>query len=373
MKLREEFVLKALEPRANVAELCREFGISRKTAYKWIRRFRNHGIAALSDASRRPHSSPLRTTADIVVEVIRLRREHPRWGPKKLRVVLQRRGVDPVPSIRTVARVLDRAGEIRRRRPSPPEGATPSGAPRVDCEAPNDVWSIDFKGWWRTRDGQRCEPLTVRDAFSRYVLCLQVMTDTKGSTVQAVFERLFEQHGLPKALRMDNGSPFASTRARAGLTRLSAWWVSLGVRLVRGRPGHPQDNGAHERLHVDVRFDLEDVAAPTLALQQAECDRWRHEFNHVRPHEALGQRLPADVYSSSPRRYLGPRRTNYPFGFDERLVKRNGTVGFRGRQLFISEALAGYNLGIDASDDEVYRLWFYDIPLGDIDVPERAA
>ena len=182
----------------------------------------------------------------------------------------------------------------------------------VVVEAPNDVWTVDFKGWWTTRDGRRCEPLTVRDAFSRFILALRILPRSDTDGVRAVFEELFERHGLPKVIQSDNGAPFAAGRSLAGLTKLSAWWISLGIDVVRSRPGCPQDNGAHERMHADISVELQTQAAQSIRAQQRACDDWRVEFNHMRPHEALGLETPADVYRSSPRRLMRARIGGFP-------------------------------------------------------------
>lgn len=370
MKLREEFVLKMLAPGTNVAALAREYDVSRKTAYKWCERFRTGGVEALNDLSRRPHISPVRASGEAVLRVLELRRAHPRWGAKKLRHVLLRTArteieKGEVPSVRTVARILARAGEVVSRRP---RSATdvPREPPHVVAQAPNEVWTVDFKGWWRTGDGSRAEPLTVRDAFSRFVLSLQIMSETSTEHVRPVFERLFEQHGLPVAIQMDNGSPFACTRARGGLTTLSAWWVSLGIRLIRGRPAKPQDNGGHERMHLDVSREVEAVAAATIELQQVACDRWRHEFNHVRPHEALDMKTPADIYRKSSRRYTGPRLFLYPDDCYTRKVDSGGHIKWRGKAVRVSEALRGQQIGVFPLDEARLGIRFYELDLGEI-------
>jgi transposase InsO family protein len=370
MKLKQEFVLAAISPDSNIAELCREHGISRKTGYKWIERFREGGVPALEDMSRRPHKSPLRASGDAVLEVVALRTDRPRWGPKKLRAVLLRRlRTDEVPSVRTIARILDRAGMIeRRRRPAPEIIARPEGAPDVAAPGPNDLWTVDFKGWWRTGDGARCEPLTVRDAYSRFVLCASLTRGTNGAAVRAEFERLFEQYGLPLAIQVDNGSPFACTRARGGLTTLSAWWVSLGIRFVRGRPAHPQDNGAHERMHFDMRFDVEDRAGKNVAAQQAALDVWREEFNHVRPHEALDQQVPADLYKRSPRPMRGPKPPVYPRDFEERIVNRNGSIKYAGCCLRVGDGLRRQTIGVRRIDETTIQLQYYDVNLGVVEL-----
>lgn len=364
MKLRHEFVLKALEPRANISELAREHGISRKTAYKWLERFRERGVVGLEDLSRRPHSSPLRASGEAVLEVLRLRERHPTWGPKKLHVVLGRIVAgDDLPSVRTIARILERAGEVvPRRRPSP--RSRPGEAPQTAVEKPGDLWTVDFKGWWNASDGARCEPLTVRDAASRFVLCARLMSDTSGEAVQAVFEQLFADHGLPRAIQVDNGPPFACTRARCGITRLSAWWVALGVRVVRGRPAHPQDNGAHERMHLDMRYEVEDAGAADQVAQQRKLDTWRQEFNHVRPHEALGQRTPATVYRKSPQPYIGPRAPCYPAHATVRTVCSSGRIRYRGRLVRVGQGFSGYAVGVVPIDDTAIRIQFYELDLG---------
>ncbi|MCA9572402.1 MAG: IS481 family transposase, partial [Myxococcales bacterium] len=361
---RETFVLRALEPGANVAELCREAGISRKTGYKWLQRFRERGMEGLHDLSRRPHMSPLRCPGEVVLRIIELRRAHPRWGAKKLHAVL-RRGVDAgeVPSVRTIARVLDRAGLVQpRRRRRSAQG--PSERPTPDVAGPNDVWTVDFKGWWRTTDGAKAEPLTVRDAWSRYVLEATLMERTTKVDVQLVFLRLFQDHGLPRAIQVDNGAPFACTRSAGGLTRLSAWWVSLGIHLVRGRPAHPQDNGGHERMHLDMRYEVEDVAAGTLSEQREALARWRVEFNEVRPHEALDMKTPAEVYRRSPRPYAGPRTPFYPSAFETRMVNAKGYVKLRGQRYYVSLAVAGRAIGLVEIEPGQLSMRYFDHDLG---------
>jgi putative transposase len=368
LDLRETFVLQAKGPSANMAELCREFGISRKTGYKWLARYDALGVDGLRDMSRRPQRV-ISTSGEVVLGIIEARRAHPRWGPKKLREVLKRRrGAHDVPSVRTIARILMRAGEplIRKRRVTSASVATYVPV-KADVNHPNDLWTVDFKGWWRTLDGQRCEPLTVRDAHSRCVLCVKLMRSTSWKSVKQVFEKLFEGNGLPKAIWVDNGSPFASTRARGGLTRLSAWWVALGIRVLRSRPGHPEDNGAHERMHGDMRWDLEDNAARSVAEQQKACDRWVEEFNHIRPHEALGMRTPGELYRRSARRYQGPRRPSYPSGYLVRKVDVSGHVRLRGSRFFVGGGLGGFLVGCEEPAEGRYRVWFYEEDLGLLD------
>ncbi len=366
--LREDFVLRAMQPDVNMSELCRDFGISRKTGYKWKRRFQETGIEGLVDRSKRPHSSPLRVSGEVVLRVVELRRAHVRWGPKKIRAVLARSlPAGEVPSLRTVARIIERAGLSKPRRRS--RTLTVSRErPAPTVQGPNDLWTVDFKGWWKTGDGRRAEPLTVRDAFSRYVLCAELLDSTATARVLPQFEHLFERYGLPGAIQVDNGSPFGSTRAPGGLTRLSAWWVSLGVAVVRGRPAHPEDNGAHERMHLDMRFDVEDVPADDIEAQKIALGRWLLEFNHVRPHEALDMATPASLYRKSTRRYLGIRKAWYPSGFELRRVNKKGFVKYRGRSRYVSLALQGYAVAVRALDDTTAELRFYDLDLGRLEI-----
>jgi putative transposase len=363
MQLREEFVLRALEKETNMAELCRKYAISRKTGYKWIARFEAGGVAGLEALSHRPHR-PLQVSGDVVAAVVAVRQAHSSWGPRKIVAILKReKSVKPVPCARTVARILTRTGMVNYRPRQQRESRIAEIAPHVDVKGPNDLWTVDFKGWWRTKDHSRCEPLTVRDAASRHVLAVRIMMSTDSAAVRSVFEELFNKHGLPKVIQSDNGPPFASWRNPLGLSVLSAWWISLGIQVVRSRPAKPQDNGAHERMHADVSREVEGFAEMDLPRQQRACDRWRHEFNHHRPHEALDMKTPADVYSNSARRY-SPKSWRYSSACDLRLVASTGRIKYKSQELFLSSALAGHSVGVEAIGEEVFRVWFADLCLG---------
>jgi transposase InsO family protein len=360
MDLRIEFALKALRTE-NFRALCAEYGISAKTGYKWHQRFLEHGLQGMAEYSRRPHSHADQLNEAVVCEIIRFKHAHRHWGPKKIRQLYLRRHGQAA-SESSFKRVLERAGltEPRRRRQRSSEAGRLWSGQRG--QAPNEVWTVDFKGWWRDRQGQRCEPLTVRDEHSRYLLELRRMVNGRTDTVRACFERLFELHGLPGAIRSDNGSPFAHMHGILGLSRLSAWWVALGIDLERGRPGHPQDNGGHERMHRDIRVELE----PATAAQEA-LDLWRQEFNCERPHEALGMRCPVEVYTSSPRKYEGtPEDMEYP-GMASRKVGRPGIIGWAGARFFISTSLIGWSVGIKPLADGTYEVWFGRLLLGWLD------
>ena len=361
MNQRTEFVLKAIKAE-NFRELCREYGISTKTGYKWKERFWEQGLSGLGDLSRRPTSSPDSLDEAVVCEIVRLKQRHRHWGPRKIRAVYGRlHGPEP-PSESSFKRVLERAGmvEPRRLRARQQSGRLFSGR---KAQAPNEVWTVDFKGWWHEA-GRRCEPLTVRDEFSRYVLELRAMADARGQTVRACFERLFEQHGVPGAIRSDNGAPFASDQGVLGLSRLSAWWVVLGIDLERGRPGCPQDNGGHERLHLDVERELRGAQ---LAERQAGFDEWRKTFNQERPHEALGMKCPAQVYCQSNRPYEGtPEDLEYK-AMESRKVAKWGSISWGHRNVFISGALAGWSVGLEPSRQGNHNVWFGRLLLGQLE------
>jgi transposase InsO family protein len=345
-----------------IAALCREYGVSRQTAYKWVRRYKEKGYEGLEERSRRPKSAPLATAEELVVATLEAREAHPRWGPYKLHVVLRRRFGEQTPSKRTIARILQRANKVRERRKRAPVSVI-ERAPAVVAKAPNDVWTVDFKGWWRTLNGDRCEPLTVRDAYSRFLLAV-VVCSTKLRDVRPIFEQLFKRYGVPKAIQCDNGVPFVAVLGRAGLSSLSAWWVSLGIRLVRSRPGCPQDNGGHERMHSDVRADVQARPAASREEQQRVIDRWRQEFNHVRPHQALGGKTPGEVYKVRERRRPVPFAYAYPKHFYVRRVSGAGVVFFRGDQVRVGRAFSGLQVAFEVVDALRGRLWLHDIDLG---------
>jgi hypothetical protein len=239
--------------------------------------------------------------------------------------------------------------------------------PHVEVNGPNDLWTIDFKGWWLARNGERCEPLTVRDAFSRKVLAVVLLSWPRLNHVQRVLTALFDRHGLPVAMLNDNGSPFVCTRARAGLSRLGAWLISLGIRLYRSRRGRPQDNGGHERMHRDLS-ELQLKPAASLRAQQRECDRWMVEFNEVRPHDALGGKTPAEVYCDSERRSLQPLSPSYPPGWLTRHVSKGGTITIDGDHVFVSSSLKGQLIGLKQEGVLRWRARFFEVDLGTLEI-----
>jgi transposase InsO family protein len=376
--LRRDFVLKVLQRSASFAALCREFGVSRKTGYKWKQRALEEGVSGLGEHSRRPKRNPRQLAEAVVCGLIRLRLRHPQWGPVKL-CEIYRRSYGVAPSVSSCHRVLQQAGLVLPRRCRVRVAAGRLQA-RLEARAPNEVWTADFKGWWRLGNKERCEPLTVRDAFSRFVLALRVPGGTDTAAVRAEFVRLFETYGLPKVIRTDNGAPFACSRAVLGLSRLSAWWVSLGILLDRSRPAHPEDNGAHERLHRDIATEVAGHVQVDRAAQQAACDVWREEFNWLRPHAALAGRCPGEIYGKSPRHYT-EATLEYGPGFHPRRVSANGLIAWERQRFFISGALAGCDLGLRCSGPHELEVWLHYLFLGTLELqtnsfrsaPSRAA
>jgi transposase InsO family protein len=360
MEQRIEFALKAMRT-LNFRALCQEYGISAKTGYKWKERFLREGLEGMAEASRRPQSSPEQLPEEAVCEMVRLKLAHLSWGPRKIRELYLRRHGE-VASESTFKRVLERAGltQKRRKRRSSEAGRLSSGR---RANAPNEVWTVDFKGWWRS-GARRCEPLTVRDEHSRFLLEVRALEDAKSETVRMSFERLFERHGLPEAIRSDNGSPFASVQGLLGLSRLSVWWVALGIDLERGRPGHPQDNAAHERMHKDISRELQAMGQST----QESLDLWRQEFNYERPHEALGMRTPGELYLASERKYQGtPDELDYP-KMCSRRVNGTGSIKLDGQSFFLSTSLAGWSVGLKPIAQDLMEIWFGRLLLGQIDL-----
>jgi len=366
---RTEFVLRTLRNVERFGEVCREFGISRKTGYKWKERFLAEGLSGLADQSRRPNESPGEVREAVVCRIVKLRLAHPGWGARKLRAVLERTwSKEEVPSESSFKRILDRAGLVQHRRRVPSDRAGRLQTP-TRAERPNHVWTIDFKGWWYTRDRRRFEPLTIRDDFSRYVLCAQALDDARTETVRDQMVRVFERHGLPDVIRSDNGAPFAASNSPLGLSRLSAWWLSLGINLDRIPPGRPDQNGGHERMHRDLAREVESRAEYDAATQQATLDVWRTTFNEQRPHEALAMRVPREVYQTSPRKFdPRPVELAYPGEYLVRKVNGNGSVKIHNTLINVSAALCGFDVGLQASQADRLALWFCRLRLGEIDV-----
>ena len=374
MDQRYQFALEALQPAVNMSELCQAYGISKPTGYKWKRRFVAEGMQGLHDLSRRPHGSANELPERVICALIKLKHHHPSWGPYKIRELYARRhGEAQTPSDSSVKRVLERAGLVtkRRRRSSHQSGRLHSTS-TVQASACNEVWTVDFKGWWHTVDGNRCEPLTVRDEWSRYVLEVRVLIPANTEQVRKSFEKLFATHGLPDCIRSDNGSPFASSNAVLGLSKLAAWWLALGINLERGRPEKPQDNGAHERMHRDIKHELQKHAQGDIAAQQAAFELWRKTFNEERPHEALGMRTPSEIYHPSAKPWKCTP-TDISYDMMTRRVVKNGRIKLDGQQIHISTALAGWSVGLKPVDKERLGVYFANLKIGEIDLTTAAS
>jgi transposase InsO family protein len=352
----------------SVTELCARYGISRKTGYKWLARFLEDGRGGLRDRSRAPHRCPHRIAAATAELICAARQAHPTWGPGKLLDWLAARQPDFArPAISTAGDLLARRGLVKKRRRCR-RYAHPGVVP-AHTTAPNDLWTTDFKGHFRTRDGRYCYPLTVADQHTRYLLACHGLRSTKGVGVRPVFERLFREYGLPRAIRSDNGAPFA-TAGLHGLSQLNVWWLRLGIQHQRILPAHPQQNGAHERMHKTLKRDALQPPRAHIAAQQRAFNTFRRLFNEERPHQALHGRPPAALYRPSPRPYTGRLPPlEYPGHFIVKRVTTAGTIFFsRKRKLvFLAKALQHQPVGLEEIADGVWSLHFAHVRLGHLD------
>ena len=346
--------------------LCREFGISRKTGHKLFARYKAHGLEALADRPRRPGRVANRLPVPIEATIVALRREHPNWGARKLRELVSRRlGPEvPVPARSTIHAVLDRHGLVEHARARRPRAA---GTPLCEPAAPNELWCCDFKGEFRLGNARLCYPLTVTDQASRYLLMVEALESTREAPVFTAFHRLFQERGLPLAIRSDNGVPFAS-RSLYGLSRLSVWWLRLGIGIERITPGKPQQNGRHERMHLTLKQETTRPAAANSLAQQARFDAFVEEFNAERPHEALAMRTPSELYTASLRSFAGLPELAYPFHDREIVASQSGAIALHGRAVFISSVFGGQRLGLREVDTDVWLVSFMHYDLGYIDL-----
>ena len=338
-----------------VIELCRDYEISRKTAYKWLKRFIEYGPQGLEERSRARNSQALATSNKMVEEIIALRKERPSWGAKKLLAVLKKRHPKwKLPARTTVCDILKREGLTKKRRRRPK--LHHPGKPTTLIKAPNDLWTIDFKGEFKTRDGKYCYPLTVADAFSRHVFGMQAFLSPNLHNTKEVLKRLFREYGLPRRIRSDNGPPFAST-ALCRLSRLSVWLIRLGIEVELIEPGKPQQNGRHERMHKTMKSETRIMK--TLKAQQRFFNWYRQDFNQNRPHEALGMRTPSEVHRKSDRKY--PEKLDaqsYPGHYEIRIVSGNGAFRWKSKSVLASSTLRGQYLGLEAVGPEVWKVYF---------------
>lgn len=345
---------------SSMTELCARFEISRETGYVWLRRYRQHGLAGLVELNRAPSSHPNQTEAGLERAVLDLREAHMGWGPRKLKRILERdQPGRPWPAVSTMGEIVKRAGLVAPRKKR--RRTEPYTQPLAHAVESNRVWCADFKGWFKSRDGRRIDPLTITDAWSRYLLRCQAVEKTDTERVRAIFEAAFREHGLPEAIRTDNGAPFASS-AVGGLSRLAVWWTKLGIVHERIQAGHPEQNGRHERMHRTLKQDV--PTAEDWRSQQRELDRFRHDFNQVRPHEALAMQTPASLYEPSLRPY--PQRepeVEYPDAMEVRTVKTHGHFRWKKKDIFLTEVLWGEPIGLLPVGDGLFTIYFADRPL----------
>ncbi len=370
MDERLRFVARLLEGEG-MSEVCRDFGISRKTGYKIFNRYKEDGIDALTDRSRRPVRYANQLPAAVEAMIVRCKKEKPHWGARKIRELLVRRlaGDVRIPARSTVHAVLDRHGLVAQARNRARHRA--QGTPLSEALAANDLWCADFKGEFKLGDGRYCYPLTITDQASRYLLCCEAFESTREQGVFEAFRRVFAEHGLPSAIRSDNGLPFASPNGLYNLSKLSVWWLRLGIGFERIRPGHPQENGRHERMHLTLKKEATRPPGRTLLQQQARFDAFVSEFNEERPHEALSMKVPAELYAPSPRPYLGLPEIDYPFHDRDAIVTHCGRLCLHRKKINISTVLAGQKLGIKEVDDGIWLVSFLRYDLGYIDLEQR--
>ena len=370
MEERLRFVARLLEGES-MSDVCRSFGISRKTGYKIWNRYQSEGPVALSDRSRRPVRYANQLPEPIERLIVETKREKPHWGARKIRELLVRRlaGDVRIPAKSTVHAVLDRYGLVKRAKERRRQRA--QGTPLSQAFGPNDLWCCDFKGEFKLGNGRYCYPLTVTDQASRFILACEALESTKEAGVIPLFQRSFEAYGLPSAIRSDNGVPFASPNGLYGLSRLSVWWLRLGIAIERIKPGCPQQNGRHERMHLTLKKETTKPAGANILQQQARFDDFISEFNDERPHEALAMKTPAELYRPSVRPYQGLPELTYPFHDKDILVTSCGRICMHRKKINISTVLAGQKLGIKEVDEGIWLASFMQYDLGYIDLEQR--
>lgn len=369
MDERLRFVARLLDG-DSMTEVCRAFGISRKTGYKIFTRYRDHGVAALTDRSRRPVRYANQLPAQIESLIVTLKQEKPHWGARKIRELLVRRldGDFRIPAKSTIHAVLHRHGLVKGIGRPRHRATGTSLSPGL---APNDLWCADFKGEFKLGNGQYCYPLTLTDHASRYLLMCEALDSVREDMAITAFEQLFLERGLPAAIRSDNGVPFASANALFNLSKLSVWWLRLGIAIERIKPGHPQQNGRHERMHLTLKKEATRPPGANSLQQQAKFDAFVSEFNNERPHEALAMKTPAEAYSASPRPYRGLPDLTYPLHDRDVLVTACGRICMHRKRINISTVLAGQRVGIKEVDEGIWIVSFMHYDLGYIDLEQK--
>jgi putative transposase len=361
---RLRFVARVLDGE-KMAPLCQEFGISRKTGYKIFDRYKDCGLQGLTDRSRRPYRHANQLPVVLEKAIVALKREYPHWGAPKIRERLRRRcAAVQCPAISTVHAVLDRHGLVTRRRR---RRVRLQGTALSEPTHPNDLWCADYKGEFMLANRRYCYPLIITDFASRYLICCEALSTTQEVYAFTVFERVFKEFGLPRGIRTDNGVPFASAHALYGLSKLAVWWLRLGIALERIRPGHPEQNGRHERMHLTLKREATKPAAQNALQQQARFDAFVSQFNEERPHAALAMQVPAAVYAPSARPYRGLTALEYPLHDWTATVTHCGRICYRTRKINLSQVFAGQLVGVRQVDDHLWLVTFMDYDLGYFD------
>ena len=365
MDERLRFVARRLEGEP-MATLCEEFEISRKTGYKIFERYQRIGVTGLSDRSRRPNRHANQLPVVVEKAIVGLKREFPTWGAPKIRERLRQRWPElHCPAISTVHATLDRHGLVRRRSRRRRPRLTGTGLSQP--VAPNRLWCADYKGEFLLTNHRYCYPLTITDFASRYLLACEALSTTKERYAFTVFERAFLEFGLPEAIRTDNGVPFASAHALYGLSKLGVWWLRLGIQIERIAPGHPEQNGRHERMHLTLKTEATRPASANVLQQQQRFDTFVHHYNHERPHQALDMATPASRYQASSRLYAGVEELDYPAHDWSAVVTRCGRICYQARKINVSQVFAGQKVGVKQTDDHIWLVTFMDYDLGYFD------
>jgi transposase InsO family protein len=368
MEQKEQFIKEMMRNEKPFKHLCTEFKISEKTGHKWKNRFYEEGITGLFEQSKAPKTSPTGLPEQTVIAIINLKHAHPSWGPKKILAIYQKaHKPQEIPSLSSVKRILEKANLVKRRRVRKAIPDSSRLRKRIQPEDCNDVWAIDFKGWWKS-DGEVCEPFTVRDLHSRYVLEARLMESKTSEAVRTVMTELFKKYGLPKVIRSDNGPPFASPNGILSLTSLSTWWITLGIIPDRTDKGKPGQNGSLERMHADIASEIEKKIPGGRRPNQVALDAWREEYNTVRPNEAIGMMTPAELYAPSKRKYEGDfDELEYPPGFLPRKVFGNGAITVFGLRITIGFSLRGLTVGLKPISGSKHHVFLADFLLGELD------
>lgn len=364
MDERLRFVAKILEGE-KMAAVCREFGISRKTGYKIFNRYKDHGIRGLEDRSKSRYRHPNKTPFQVEKAILRIKQEHKTWGAPKIRdkLLKQFSGIKP-PAVSTIHAILDRNGLVKRRKKRRHKA---KGTALSDAQSPNELWCADYKGQFRLGNRKYCYPLTITDSRSRYLLACEGLESTKETGAFPVFERVFKEFGLPAAIRTDNGVPFSTAHALFGLSRLSVWWLRLGISIERIKPGNPQQNGRHERMHLTLKNEATKPASFNFLQQQGRFDDFVEGYNNDRPHQSLGGQYPGEVYTPSPREYFHPEPPEYPFHDRTLQVTECGRICINGRKINLSAVFSRQYVGVREVADEVWLVSFMDYDLGFFD------